>query len=115
MEKGEIENYLLKEEIFRLFRDQLKKDFEGAGIDSGATARMVDAATVRPVLRDIVQDLQRRSDALSRLLYRVDVSEAQLRSYTAKMPGAEFVDVVAGLIIMRTLQKVVIRKKLSDG
>jgi hypothetical protein len=44
------------------------------------------------------------------LLYRVDISEAQLKRYLTESPAEDTLVTIAELIIKRVLQKVVIRK-----
>ena len=116
MEKGEIDNYLSQGSIYELFYRQLRKDFEGAGIHAESLSPLLgDPAAVRGLLKRIVERLAESGDGLQRLLYRVDVSEAQLREYSRKYPSLTFVETVAELLIRRTLQKVILRKKFSNG
>jgi hypothetical protein len=51
------------------------------------------------------------------LLYRIDISEAQLKRYLNKNKDESHFNVIAELIIKRVLQKVVIRQmyKNSEG
>ena len=95
---------------------QLIKDFEGAGVSAENIAPAGDPKKIRGAVLTSVKEAQRGSgDQLQRLLYRVDVSEAQLRRYCDKFPMRAFEEVVAELIVMRTLQKVILKKRFSGG
>ena len=81
MEEPEVNRQLLKEDLFELFRLQLKKDFEGAGANG-------DFADTLPAVFDLIRkEITRQMEIASKstasfipsLLYRVDISEAQLR------------------------------------
>ena len=51
--------------------------------------------------------------ALSNLLIRIDISETQLNNYQAKKISFSFEEIIAELIIKRTLQKVILKKRFS--
>jgi hypothetical protein len=44
------------------------------------------------------------------LLYRVDISEAQLKRYLSEAKNESYFNVIAELIIKRVLQKVVVKQ-----
>ena len=62
----------------------------------------------------IAQELQRNESKtdfnLMNLLYRIDISEAQLKRYLNKGENENYFNVIAELIIKRVLQKVVIKQ-----
>ena len=51
--------------------------------------------------------------ALSNLLNRIDISETQLNNYQVKKISFSFEEIIAELIIKRTLQKVILKKRFS--
>lgn len=113
MERPEINNQLSKDDLFRLFQLQLKKDFEGAGLNSDFISLLPsEFESLRNfLLKALEKDF--RSGAVTGLLYRVDVSEAQLSDYLRTHPKLSFEETVAELIIKRTLQKVILKKRFS--
>lgn len=101
------DNSLLKE----LLR-QLKKDFASAAVE--AKLRITVAYSFQELCELIEEALIRsNSGAISNLLYRVDISEHQLKS-EMKSPGLDY-HLLAELIIKRELQKVVIRRLYSGS
>jgi hypothetical protein len=48
------------------------------------------------------------------LLYRIDISEAQLKRYLNENKNESYFNVIAELIIKRVLQKVVIRQHYKN-
>ena len=99
-----------------MFCAQLKKDFEGAGLvmpfDPGA---LQPTGLRQQILEAVVQLSEGSGDNLRRLLYRVDISEKQLGAFHRRHHGVSFEEVVTELIVRRTLQKVVLRKRFSNG
>ncbi len=97
-----------------LFKKQLQKDFEGAGL-----SRLPgnDLPSRFDLLKAEVMALiapLRNSSQLPGLLYRIDISEIQLKKYGAEHPGLDFEEVLAELIIKRELQKVILKKRFSN-
>jgi hypothetical protein len=107
-------------ELFDAFKVQLAKDFEQSNFPTefiGGLAPEYDG-----ILEQISLELQRsesRADAhIQPLLYRIDISEAQLKKYVSKSSTENHFQVLAELIIKRILQKVVLRlyyKKNDDA
>jgi len=107
---------LTRKDLFDAFKAQLAKDF----VQSNFSADFVEALEpdyVR-IHVEIVKELQRsekKADAdLMRLLYRVDISETQLKRYLDEQPNQNHLITIAELIIKRILQKVVIRRYYSE-
>jgi len=115
MEKPDVNTYLLKEDLFDLFKIQLKKDFENAGA-SGDFAddlpQNFDALKIF-LMRRMEPLLKNNSSLISSLLYRIDISEAQLQNYQKKNPLLSFDELLAELMIKRILQKVVLKRTFS--
>jgi hypothetical protein len=110
----EINSSLVRENIFELFRLQMKKDFEGAGINADFTndlAKGIEA--LRLQLSEILKPVIRRPAVFASLLYRVDISEHQLTKHTADR-SLSFEEQVVDLIIKRILQKVIIKKSYGN-
>ena len=117
MEEIEINKYLAEQDIFTLFCLQLRKDFEGAGaafsLDEGIKK---EAGPVREVILAAVQHLSKQSrNQLPSLLYRIDIGEKKLESFASKHPELSFEEVVSELIVRRILQKVILKKRFSNG
>lgn len=114
-EEQDIRSVLLKEQLFGLFKQQLKKDFEGAGLDGDfAESLASDYSEVCMQVEHQIRLLSKQSgSALSALLYRIDINEHQLNSAQVKQRQLPFEKVLAELIVKRILQKVVLKKKFG--
>jgi hypothetical protein len=115
MQEPDINDYLLKEDLFELFRAQLKKDFEGSGISAEFTHKIPRAfLELKLFIAAIILPLAgERHSLVQGLLYRVDISEGQLKNYSSRNPGAPFEEMLAELIIKRILQKIILKKTFS--
>jgi formyltetrahydrofolate hydrolase len=107
--------YLQKEDLFELFKQQLKKDFEGAGLNSDFTSSLpVNFEELKFVIREQLILISKHShSSLNNLLYRVDISELQLQSYQKKNPNLNDEELRAELIIKRELQKIILKRNFS--
>lgn len=115
-DESDIKAFLLKEQLFDLFKSQLKKDFEGAGLngDFADTLPSEFIALCKVVEEQIIQLSRKSNSALSSLLYRIDINETQLNSYQTKQRNESFEKVLAEIIVKRVLQKVILRKKFGS-
>ena len=108
----EIKSQLSSKELFDAFKRQLVRDFE----QSNFPADFVEALEpdYRIIHEKIAFELQRnekKSDFnLMQLLYRIDISEAQLKKYLFEYKNDNYFNIIAELIIKRVLQKVVIKQ-----
>ena len=106
----EIKNQLSRTELFDAFKKQLAKDFQ----QSNFAVEFVDALEPEysTIHQKIVFELQRNENNadLMNLLYRVDISEAQLKRYLGEAKEVNHFSVLSELIIKRELQKVVIKQ-----
>ncbi len=108
----DIQNQLSSTGLFDAFKKQLTKDFE----QSNFPAEFVEGleSDYNSLHAQIASELQRhekKSDFnLMNLLYRIDISEHQLKRYLNKDKSESHFNVIAELIIKRVLQKVVIRQ-----
>lgn len=112
----EVNKGLQERDLFELFRLQLKKDFEGSGLEAGFTDGLPsEYGQLRDIiLRQIERLLAAGSSYLPGLLYRIDISEGQLSAHGNRNPGMNLAEVIAELIIKRTLQKVILKKRFSE-
>lgn len=113
----DIRNQLSSKDLFEAFKTQLAKDF----VQSNFAAEFVD--TLSPDYADIYEkialELQRnekRTDAnIMQLLYRIDISEAQLKRHLLNHKTESHLTIIAELIIKRVLQKVVIKQYYKNN
>lgn len=115
MEEIDVNTSLKQHDLFDLFRQQLKKDLEGAGIDAAFTEQLpVAFDELKQVISKTIMPLTRNAGAqLAGLLYRVDISERQLSRYSQSDEVTSFEEYVAELIIKRELQKVILKRTFS--
>lgn len=106
------QHQLSSEGLFDLFKAQLAKDFEQSNFPADfVTSLPPDYSQIHARIVRELQDGQKRADSkLMQLLYRIDISEAQLKRYLKEQPDQDMLHVIAELIIKRVLQKVVIRE-----
>jgi len=108
----DIRKQLSSKELFDAFKQQLARDFQQSNFPADFVATLEPDYTT--ILEKIVHELQcseNKSDFnVMSLLYRIDISEAQLKRYLNKAKNDHYFTVIAELIIKRVLQKVVIRQ-----
>jgi hypothetical protein len=107
-----IEDQFSSKDLFDAFKIQLARDFEQGNFPADFVVAL--EPDYFSILKKIATELQRnekRTDSgLMPLLYRIDISEAQLEKYLREHQNENHLEVIAGLIIKRVLQKVVIKK-----
>ncbi|MDP1800603.1 MAG: hypothetical protein Q8L81_04580 [Bacteroidota bacterium] len=114
MEELEVNNFLVQQNLFDLFKRQLKKDFSSCSLDTEFVEELpIDMEPLKASIRLQLKPLLNNSQ-LSALLYRIDISELQIKNYEAKNKNLSFEDILAELIIKRILQKVILKKKFSQ-
>ena len=103
-------------EIIQLGLEQLKKDFVLAGIEfNEKRAGKVDFPAALRWVEAVVKDLSTKNpDRLRNLLYRIDLEEWRIQKTARESVDLPFEKLVAELILMREIQKVVIRKHYRD-
>lgn len=108
----ELESQLSKHGLFDAFKKQLIKDFEASNL--GTDLVMELEPSYSSILEKIASSLQRHEGKadfnIMQLLYRIDISEAQLKKYLIQHKDKSYFQVIAELIIKRVLQKVVIKR-----
>jgi len=114
-EELDVNNYLVQQNLFDLFKTQLKKDFSSCSLsvdfinDLNADLPHLKASIVKEL-----QPLLNNNSQLSPLLYRIDISEMQIKNYSDRNKVLGFDEVLSELIIKRVLQKVILKKKFSQ-
>jgi hypothetical protein len=110
-----VNSYLQKEDLFELFKRQLKKDFEGAGLSADFTASLpINFEELKSlIIKQLIHISKHSHSALNNLLYRVDISELQLKTYQKNNPTLNDEELKAELIIKRELQKIILKKNFS--
>ena len=98
--------------LFDAFKIQLIRDFEKSNFPTDFVATLEPNYAV--ILEKITDELHRSEKRLGftimQLLYRIDISEAQLRKYLNEKGNENHFAVIAELIIKRVLQKVVTKQ-----
>ena len=107
-----IENQLSRKDLFDAFKTQLAKDFGESNFSADFVESLEpDYVRIHEKISFELYGNGEKSDIdLMRLLYRVDISEAQLNKYFNRDKTENQLNVIAELIIKRVLQKVVLRK-----
>lgn len=108
----DIKNQLSSKDLFDAFKAQLVKDFEQSNFPASFVATL--EPDYNSIHEKIAAELQRNENKadfnLMNLLYRIDISEAQLKRYLTESKNDNYFNVIAELIIKRVLQKVVIKQ-----
>lgn len=113
MEKNlDISTTLSNVDLFQLFKQQLIRDFDLVGLqllnDKNIQANY-EHLLVK--LTHIVEDISTKNHSkLMELLYRIDISELQLKKELKTHAEKSMEAVIADLIIKRELQKVVLKQ-----
>ncbi len=107
--------YLINLELIRETARQIIKDFGMTGIEIRFTGNGQSAydELFGQIAPEVDKLLQGNAGSFYDLLYRIDISEDQLKKESERFPARKFSEVVAHLIIKRELQKVVIRRKFG--
>lgn len=114
MEELSVNDWLVKENIFSLFKTQLQKDFNSSGINADFNEAPQEFNQLKQTIIYTLNPLLRSGSSLIYiLLYRIDLSEKQQTDYTRHHPELKYEEVLAELIIKRVLQKVILKKNFS--
>ncbi len=113
----DITPYLNHPDILNETAKQVVKDCGMSGLEikvvphPGLTYDELFSA-IRPVVEAL---LKKDPQHFFRLMYRIDISEEQIKKETSLAVDKTFAEVVTGLILKRELLKVVIRRSYSAG
>ena len=112
-----IQPYLNDIDILKQTVEQIQKDFSFFDITISFKESKQDAYTqfVQQILPRIKQLIKSDYQKFYSLLYRVDISETQIKKESAANIDMPFEEIITRLIIKRCLQKVVLRKLFSKN
>jgi hypothetical protein len=114
MNELEIYNSLATENLFDLFKFQLKKDFETCALNSDFIDNLPQQYDLlKLAIMQELTPLLNNNSTLQNLLYRIDISEFQIKNYAQTKSNISFNEILSELIIKRILQKVILKKKFS--
>lgn len=114
MDELEVYNSLATQNLFDLFKSQLKKDFETCALSTDFIDNLPQQYNL--LKSAIIQELNpllNNNSIMQNLLYRIDISEFQIKKYAQTKSTISFNEILAELIIKRILQKVILKKKFS--
>ena len=115
MDELDVNSYLVQENLFDLFKKQLKKDFDSCSVNTDFIENLpVEFPFLKAAILFELQPLLKNNSLLQALLYRIDISELQIRNYQLQHKTFNFDEVIAELIIKRILQKVILKKRFSQ-
>jgi hypothetical protein len=108
----DIKGQLSSKDLFDAFKGQLAKDFKQSNFPADfIDALEPDYISIHEKIAFELQRNEKRTDFnLMQLLYRIDISEAQLKKHLNEYKNDNYFNVIAELIIKRVLQKVVIKR-----
>lgn len=106
---------LERPELFAKFKAQMYKDFELSGLSDYAPKLTTNNLNevYDEVLNSILLIERKDSTSLMTLLYRIDITEQQLKK-ASQTSSNNLKQVMAELIIKRILQKVILKEKYSS-
>ena len=104
---------LQKPDLFEKFKAQVYKDFELAGaLDYLPIIESNDLGQLQQQFHNSILKLE-MSNALKNLLYRIDITELQIKQASHKNTQTPLQQLLAELMIKRILQKVVLKELYS--
>ncbi len=101
------------QERFEKFKQQTYKDFELAGVLEHLP--YLDTTTLQDLQQEFYQSVLRLENVhtLKNLLYRIDITELQIKQAAQKEPELPLQQIIAQLMIKRILQKVILKELYS--
>lgn len=110
----DINTGISKPELFEKFKLQLQKDLEYCGLNGQFVKGLIpDYQLIVVTICTELETIAKISGKLSELLYRIDISEAQIKKASA-VTSNSFHEVVAELIVKRELQKIIIKEHFKN-
>jgi len=111
IKEKELLSYFDMEEIIRQTIEQIKKDFDSFGLEiqlpkSNENVYQTIFNQIEPFILKLIKDNYQK---LLQVLYRIDVSEKSISESVNNSTAAELSSVITKHIILRELQKVVVR------
>lgn len=113
----QIKNQLSSIDLFEAFKQQLIKDFEQSNFPAEFVEKLEpDYTFIHEMIANEIQRNEKKTDFnLMQLLYRIDISENQLKKYLNENKNTNYFSVIAELIIKRVLQKVVLKQHYKNN
>lgn len=108
----DISQGISKPGLFEKFKLQLQKDIEICGCNGEFCTRLkADFNEIANTLKLEIEKINSTSGIkLSELLYRIDVSETQIKDKSKRFPKKHINEIISELIIKRELQKIVYKE-----
>lgn len=107
---------LQKPDLFEKFKNQLNRDFELCGFSD--IAPQLNSNNLEHIFQEVLKSVmiieKRDSSSIQNLLYRIDVTELQIKKEAVNHPEKNFQQILSELIIKRILQKVILKEKYSN-
>lgn len=111
--RPDILHSLEKPGLFEKFKAQVYRDFELAGVlDCLPLIESNHLDHLREVFFNAILKLE-MGNALKNLLYRVDITELQIKQAALKDPSHSLQQLLSELMIKRILQKVILKELYS--
>jgi hypothetical protein len=109
---NELPDFASIPDLLPLFIKQLTKDFDAANFD---TEFILNIEKNSHQIQSIVEEELNKKEnqvksKLNNLLYRIDISELEIKKLCSKKPRSNFNEILSELIIKRILQKVVFKE-----
>lgn len=106
---------LQRPDLFEKFKVQLSRDFELCGFSD--IAPRLNSNNLEHIFQEVLKSVmvieKNDSASLQNLLYRIDVTELQIKKEAGSHPEKNFQQILAELIIKRILQKVILKQQYS--
>jgi hypothetical protein len=104
---------LQKPDLFTKFRIQVQRDFELAGLlEQLPVMESNNLVTLQNAFLNSILKLE-LGNALKTLLYRIDITELQIKQASQKNTDMTLQQILAELMIKRILQKVILKELYS--
>lgn len=101
-----------KPDLFEKFKTQLQKDFEGAGLNGDFANELIQ--DYNSILKTIELEIEKVNtlavSKLTGLLYRIDISEIQIKKLSESKKESSMNEIISELILKRELQKIIIKE-----
>ena len=106
---------LQKPDLFEKFKTQLHRDFELCGFADEAPK--LNSNNLEHIFQEVLKSVmiieKKDSSSIQNLLYRIDVTELQIKKEASNHLEKNFQQILAELIIKRILQKVILKQQYS--
>jgi hypothetical protein len=106
---------LQRVDLFEKFKTQLHRDFELCGFAD--VAPKLSSNNLEHVFQEVLKSVmiieKKDSSSIQNLLYRIDVTELQIKKESSDHPEKNFQQILGELIVKRILQKVILKDLYS--